>query len=248
MLTYRGRAEDVVQRVANNWSDESDVKALTDAVYYALVEEANLELRQILAQMSGQLERAQGRLARGEAAFSGEKISTLLDAVSRASSIMDVFLDRGSAAKLVIRLDPESFDLGEALREFLALNNIKERVQLVIEEAPVMADRPKLTSALGHLIARFYFAAREHEDIVVSLVSKPGGPVEGFIGLSPCHLHPQQLMEEMHMPLNVEDVGIQIAYIRAIIERHEGSFFVAAAGESSAGFGFTLPKSPKEDA
>jgi light-regulated signal transduction histidine kinase (bacteriophytochrome) len=48
-------------------------------------------------------------------------------------------------------------------------------------------------------------------------------------------------MEEMHAPMNIEDVGIEVAYIRAVLERHGGSLFVATAGETSAGFGFTLP-------
>lgn len=242
MLAYRDRAEAVVQRVTDNWThDEGDVKALTDAVYHALVEEANLELRQILAHMGGQLELAQGRQSRGQPALSDEKLSGLLDAVTRASSIMDVFLDRSSAAKLIIRLDPESFDLGEAVHGFLATHNIKERLQLSIDKAPIVADRAKLMDALGHLITRFYFAARTHEDVLLSLVNKSDGHVEGFIGLAPSHLRPEQLMEEMQTPLNVEDVGIEIAYIRAIIERHGGSFFVATAGEASAGFGFSLP-------
>lgn len=243
MLAYKERAEEVVQRVARSLQHETtgDAKALTDAVYYALVEEANLELRQILAQMGGQLELAHARAGRGEPAMTQERIRTLLDSVQRASAIMEVFLDRSSAAKLSIRLDPEPFDLGDAVYDYLSLQGLQERIQLAITSAPVVADKEKTMDALGHLVTRFYFAARAHETVVVSIAPKEDGVIEGFIGLAPSHLKPEQLMEEMHMPMNVEDVGIEVAYIRAILERHDGTLFVATAGEASAGFGFTLP-------
>lgn len=243
MIAYKMRAEEVVERVARAWRHDTntdDVKGLTDAVYYALVEEANLELRQILAQMGGQLEMALGRVEKGQPAMNAEKLSSLLDGVNRAGALMEVFLDRSSAAKLTIRLDVEDFDLASELSTYLDMQNLAQRVQAQLAPCVVRADRAKLMDALGHLVTRFYFAARNHEEVVVSVAPKDGH-LEGFIGLAPSHLRPEQLMEEMHMPLNVEDVGIEVAYIRAILERHGGSFFVATAGETSAGFGFTMP-------
>jgi light-regulated signal transduction histidine kinase (bacteriophytochrome) len=244
MLAYRVKAEEVVERITRQWSNEAeapDAKALTDAVYYALVEEANLELRQILAHMGGQLDMATARLDRGQPALSKEKVAALSDAVQRASEIMEVFMDRASAAKLVIRLECEDFDLADAMADYLHAHGLESKVHAALgRPAPVHADHAKIIDALGHLVTRFYFAARPHEEVVVSLNAKDG-VVEGFIGLSPSHLRPEQLMEEMHVPLNVEDVGIEVAYIRAVLERHEGSLFVATAGEASAGFGFTIP-------
>jgi light-regulated signal transduction histidine kinase (bacteriophytochrome) len=241
MSAYRERAEQVVSRVATQWSDAGDVKALTDAVYHALVQEANLELRQIFAQMGGQLELARARVERGQPAFTTEKLDPLLDAVTRANAIMEVFMDRSSAAKLVIRIDPEPFDLGQALHDLLRAHGIDGKVQTRMDEAPIVGDRQKLLDAVGHLVTRFYFAARPHEVVVLSLTDREDGHLEGFVGLAPSHLRPEQLMEEMHLPLNVEDVGIEIAYIRAVLERHGGSLFVATAGDASTGFGFTLP-------
>jgi light-regulated signal transduction histidine kinase (bacteriophytochrome) len=241
MSAYQARAEEVVSRVTTNWTDEGDVKALTDAVHHALVQEANLELRQIFAHMGGQLELAKARVERGAAAFAPEKLDALIDAVARANAIMDVYLDRSAAAKLVIRIEPEPFDLGEALHDLLRAHGIADKVQVRMDEAVVEGDRQKLLDALGHLVTRFYFAARTHEAVVISLTDRGDGQLEGFIGLTPSHLRPEQLMEEMHLPMNVEDVGIEVAYIRAVLERHGGSLFVATAGEASAGFGFTLP-------
>jgi light-regulated signal transduction histidine kinase (bacteriophytochrome) len=243
MNTYKIRAEEVVERVARAWHHEAentDLKALTDAVHYALVEEANLELRQILAQMGGQVEMAIARAERGQPAMTIEKMRQLLDGVQRADALMQIFLDRASAAKLAIRLDVADIDLGGEMREFLQIQNLADRVRVQIQPCTIRADRQKLMDALGHLVTRFYFASRPHEEVVVSLAPKEGH-VEGFIGLTPSHLRPEQLMEEMHMPMNVEDIGIEVAYIRAILERHGGQLFVATAGESSAGFGFTLP-------
>lgn len=245
MIAYKLRAEEVVERVARAWQHEppaDDAKALTDAVHYALVEEANLELRQILAQMSGQIELAIAREERNaDPGMNVEKMRSLLDGVTRASAIMDVFLDRSSAAKLTIRLDMEDFDLRASFTEFLDAQDLSDKIQARFSRPCVVrADQAKLIGALGHLVSRFYFAARSHEDVVVSLTPHEG-LVEGFIGLAPSHLRPEQLMEEMHMPLNIEDVGIEVAYVRAILERHGGTFFVATAGDASAGFGFTLP-------
>jgi light-regulated signal transduction histidine kinase (bacteriophytochrome) len=249
MLAYHERAEEVVARISRQWERgaQPDAKALTDAVHRALVEEANLELRQVLAQMGGQVEMALARAGRGQAAMTPDKLRGLLESVNRASAILEVFLDRSSAAKLTIRLEPEPFDLGDAMDDVLRAHGIHERVQLALGPAPVLADRAKIMDALGHLVTRFYFAARPREQVVVSLGLKGGTEhVEGFVGLAPSHLSTSQLMEEMHMPLHVEDVGIEVAYIRAVLERHGGSLFVATAGESSAGFGFTVPTRKEE--
>lgn len=242
MLAYQEKAETVVERVASQWRAEhtQDVGALTDAVRRALVEEANLELRQIFAQMGGSLELASARLRRGEPAMSEQKIRSLLEGVERASAILEVFLDPASAAKLTIRLDPAPFDLGATLSTYLRLQGLEGKVDAVIEPCLVHGDETKLMDALGHLVTRFYFAGRRHERPVVSL-HKRNGHVEGFIGLTPSHVPIEQLMEEMRVPMNVEDAGIEVAYIRAIVERHGGTLFVATGGEASTGFGFTLP-------
>ncbi|HUR69173.1 MAG TPA: hypothetical protein VM370_07990 [Candidatus Thermoplasmatota archaeon] len=242
MQAYQERAEALAHKVTTEWQQvhADDVRGLTDAVHRALVDEANLELRQIFAHLSGQLELAQARAARGQPALSGEKIETLVGAVDRASSLMDVFLDRASAAKLVIRLDAEAFDLAAAFDAYLQAHGLRERVDANLHASEVIADRPKLMDALGHLLTRFHFAARSHERVLLQ-VAAVDGRVEGFIGLSPSHLEPEQLMDEMRIPVAIEDVGIDVSYARAIVERHGGVLFVATAGEHSVGFGFQLP-------
>lgn len=243
MLAYHEKAETLVLRVAQQWhaEDAQDLKALTEAVRHALVEEANLELRQIFAQMSGTLEMARARQRRGEPALAPQKMESLLESVERASAILEIFLDPSSAAKLTIRLEPETFDLAEAIREHLRLHGIERHVEATLEPAFVHADQVKLTDAIGHLVTRFYFAARNHERPVVSIHVKDGR-VEGFVGLTPSHLEVAALMEEMRVPMDVEDVGIDVAYIRAVVERHGGTLFVATGGDASTGFGFTLPR------
>lgn len=242
MMLYQERAAALAEKVTQEWQQvhEDDVRGLADAVYCALVDEANLELRQILAQVSGQLELAQARATRGQPGMTPEKIANLLVAVERASTLMEVFLDRSSAAKLIIRIEAEGFDLADAFTDHLAAHGIQERVDAVLASSPVVADRPKLMDALGHLITRFYFAARPHERVILQCTTQDDR-IEGFIGLSPSHLAPEQLMEEMRVPLAIEDVGIDVSYARAIVERHGGVIFVATAGEHGAGFGFHLP-------
>lgn len=243
MLAYREKAETVVQRVADVWraEDATDVKALTDAVRQALVEEANLELRQIFAQMGGSLEIAAARQRRGGPGLTEPKMMSLLEAVDRASAILEIYLDPASAARMTIQLDPAPFDLAASLREHLRLHGLHDKVTASLAESiTVHGDESKLLDAIGHLVSRFYFAARTHERVIVSLHRKDG-VAEGFVGLTPSHVPVQQLMEEIHGPMDVEDVGIEVAYIRAMVERHGGTLFVATGGGSSTGFGFTLP-------
>lgn len=239
---YETRAEAVAQRLAGQWqaAGSEDVKSLSDAVYQALVDEANLELRQVLASVRGQLELAKLRAARGQPAMTPERMTDMMAGLDRASSLMDVFLDRASATKLIIRLDRRPFSLTEALERYIDQQDLAPRVRLTSLPSWVEADERKLLDAIGHLVIRLYHSARSHE-IVVLAVAQQGKRVEGFVGLSPSHLAPEELMNEIHLPLRVEDVGIDIAYTRAVIERHGGTLFVATAEDSSVGFGFTLP-------
>lgn len=242
MIAYQERAQALAEKVSHEWSQvhPDDVRGLTDALHRALVDEANLELRQILAHVSGQLELAQARAQRGTPTLPPEKIESMLASLDRAGSLMDVYLDRAAAAKMVIRIDTQEFDLSEAFEAHVRAQGIEGRVDATLLPAPVIADRPKLMDALGHLITRFYFAARPQERVILQCTTQDDR-IEGFIGLSPSHLAPEQLMEEMRVPLAIEDVGIDVSYARAIVERHGGVLFVATAGEHGAGFGFHLP-------
>lgn len=242
MMLYQARAAALADKIAQEWQQvhADDVHGLTDAVYCALVDEANLELRQILAQVSGQLELAQSRMAKGQPAMTPEKIGNLLAAIERGSALMDVFLDRSAAAKLIIRIDAESFDLAEAFEGQMRALGIHERIDAVLMPSPIVGDRAKLLDALSHLVTRFYFAARPQERVLLQC-AQVEDRIEGFIGLSPSHLEAEQLMEEMRLPLAIEDVGIDVGYARAVVERHGGALFVATAGDHSAGFGFHLP-------
>lgn len=241
MKMYRHRAEQVAERVSQQWQSD-DVKSFSDALYHALVEEANLELRQILAQLGGQLELGLARAKRGDAAFDAKRIESLLGGIDRANALMAVFLDRASATKLTIRLDLEAFDLSEALQGWLEAHQLHGSVRVALQPAPIVGDRTKVLDALGHLVTKFHFAARPHEEVVIALGMQEG-KVEGFIGLSPSHLKAEELMEEIRLPLDVEDVGIDVTYTRAVLERHDGSLFVATGGDHSTGFGFSLPRS-----
>lgn len=242
MTAYQARAQALADKVTQEWRavHVDDVRGLADAVHAALVDEANLELRQLLAQVSGQLELASMRAARGQPGMTPERIDALSRAMDRASLLLDVYMDRSVAAKLAIRIDAETFDLAGALRAHLQAHGLLERVSATLTETVVVGDRAKLLDAIGHLITRFHFAARPQERVLVQCIVADGR-VEGFVGLSPSHVRPEQLMDEMRLPLAIEDVDIDIGYTRAIIERHAGTFFVATAGEHSAGFGFHLP-------
>lgn len=242
MKTYQLKAEDLAREMKTKLRDElvDDPGRLTDALHTALVAEANLELRQILTHLSGQLELALHQIQTGKAGMKEARVNSMIGSVERASALVDVFLDRAAAARLLIELEPEEFDLSEEVEAFVYERRMGDEIVLNIEPTPVLADRLKVTEVVTHLVTRFYFAARNQEKAVVSL-RVVDDHVEGFAGLSPSHLRTEELMNEISAPFSVEDIGIDVPYARAVLERHGGTLFVGSGGDAGVGFGFTLP-------
>lgn len=242
---YRDRAQVVADGVKDSWvtGAPGDVAGLVDQVQIALTGEANHELRQVLFQLGAQVELWLVKAKSGAGKLEPATAEKMLAAVGRAAAIVDAFLDRAEAAKLVLRLEPASFDIGGALRDLLRWNgflDVKPPAEVHIETCAIEADRDRLMDVLAHLAARFHFARRPGERLHVSLMSQ-GDHVEGFIGMAGSRIPAEELLAEFDKPLRIDEMAIDIPYTRAVIERHGGTLYVAATPEGASGFGFTLP-------
>lgn len=242
---YRSKALQLAHRIRREWetSPHQDLKSLVDEVQSAFSEEANHELRQVLFQLSAQLELALVKGSGGKAELSKGEITRLLSAVGRATNVVEAYLDRGEAAKMVIDLHPETFDVGVTLVELLRWNGFLDgdQVEAAIEPVVIHADKDHLMDVLGHMASRFYFARHDPEQVRIVL-KDAGAQVEGFFGLVGARTTTQELMSEFDQPLKMEDMQIDMPYTRAVIERHGGALYVAAGTDNASGFGFTLPK------
>ncbi len=229
-------------RSAGRELGEWDLMKLSSAAYSNLMEQTNWELRQILTQIQNEVELGlhEGSDAEG---LTRERAESVLGSVERATNVVDACLDRNEVTKRFIRLTPEPFDLGQAMRSYLEHNGFlapEQRVRFHAEPAPVEGDRVRLIQALGHLFDRFWTVRRDAERVVGELGWR-GEQIEGFVGLEPSHVSTDVLIDELSRPLVVEDLRFDIPMARAIVERHRGLVFVDEPTEDTVGFAFTLP-------
>lgn len=248
-------ARRLAHRVLEDWthSGSQDSKALVDNLQRAFLDEANHALRQVLFQLGARVELALVKNIKGESvpgSLDERTASSLMDALTRAAKIVDVYLDRSRAAQYAIMLHPEPVRLDEDIHDMLKWNGFldePQNVDLDLEAATVIADRERLRDVLGHLVARFWFSRTESERLVVRVHPTSDGGAEGFIGFSTSPLHAEDLIEEINHPLSIEAIEIDIPYTRAILERHGGTLFVASGEGETIGFGFSLPREPERE-
>ena len=241
----------LAQQVVDEWthSPSNEANGLVDGLQRAFLEEANHSLRQVLFQLGARVELALVKTRSGRQGFDEETATNLLEALSRAAQIVDVYLDRSKTAQYAITLHPEPLRLDEDIKELLKLNRFLEdpdRVKLDLSAASVVADRERLRDVLGHLVSRFWFSMLPDESLVVRLGPTDHAGAKGFVGISRSHLRAEDLIEEINDPLSIEAVEIDLPYTRAVFERHGGSFYVASEKDGTIGFGFTLPDKPRD--
>lgn len=247
-------AQRLARRVLEDWthSGSQDNKSLVDDLQKAFLDEANHALRQVLFQLGARIELALVKRLQSDPGkgLDDHTAESLMDAVNRATQIVDIFLDRSRAVQFAIALHPEPFSLDQDLRDMLQWNGFLEdadNVELDLEATPLVADRERLRDVLGHMAARFWFSRTPPEKLVVRVRPTSGQGAEGFIGLSLSHLHAEDLIEEIDHPLSIEAMEIDTPYTRAVLERHGGTLYVASDEHQTTGFGFTLPPEPIDD-
>lgn len=238
--TPKAKAAHVVEDVAAGWDHRTgDLGRLLDAASAALADRANHELRQVLAQLSTELELL--RLTLDTDATTDERLDRMLDAIDRGSDVVGTHLDRNEVAKLLIQIHPEPVALDSTIRDCLARAGIPEdTVDLDLHPTVVTGDGPKLATVVEYLLERFHRAAAP-EDMLTVRVTTDGDRAEGVIGLTPASEAGEALIGELETPLDIEAYGVDLPYSRAVVERHGGSLFVEQLGEDGLGFGFHLP-------
>lgn len=236
-------AEQVVQRLASDWDHtHDDLGRLLDTACVALAEEANHEIRQVLAQLGTELELLRSKLE-GDAS-SLERLDRMLDGIDRASHVVGTYINRSEVAKLLIRIIPEPVDLADLLRGCLDRAGASAgQAETTLEPATIQGDRVKLATALGYLVDRFHRDAGPDQHLVVQLGANGDG-VEGLIGLAPSQHAGDALIDELEAPLDIEAMNVDLPYARAVIERHGGTLYVDRFDPDGLGFGFRLPQKP----
>lgn len=242
---HRVKALQLAHQIRTEWehSPHQDLRSLVHEVQSAFAEEANHELRQALFQLSAQLELALVKGRGGQASLATEQITKLLGAVGRATSAVETYLDRGEAAKMVIELTYDAFDIGTSLMDLLRWNGFLEdpaNVEAHVDPFVIQGDKDHLMDILGHMASRFFLLRRAPERVLITLIDQRDH-VEGFFGLAGSRLTAQDLMAEFDKVLEMDDMQIDMPYSRALIERHGGTIYVAAGPDRASGFGFTIP-------
>lgn len=223
-----------------------------DDLQKAFLDEANHALRQVLFQLGARIELALVKRMQSEPGqgLDDHTAESLMDAVGRATQIVDVFLDRSRAVQFAIALHPEAFSLDSDVNDMLQWNGFlddPDNVELDLQHASLVADRERIRDVLGHMAARFWFSRTPPEKLVVRVHPTADKGAEGFIGLSRSHLHAEDLIEEIDHPLSIEAMEIDTPYTRAVLERHGGTLYVASDEHQTTGFGFTLPPEPVDE-
>lgn len=226
---------------------ETDAARLVDMVYAAVLEETGWELRQILTHLRTRLELAQHRGEQDQTPLDLEEIEGLLGSIDRASALLEVSLDRDETAKHLIPVETEAFDLAETLDKWLHKEGLlpHEAMSFRIEPAPVRGDRVKLAKAIGTMAQRFLADLPEGGE-VIGRVAWEDEVVGGFVGQRGGDLSLEALMNEISSPLPVGELRFDLALVRAIIERHDGTIQVHRMDDETVGFAFELPALDKE--
>lgn len=245
----RVRAEHVVRQIIERWAargmlDERSVASLRDRVLASLAGEADHHLRQLLARITTELELAAASdEARGVDSALLERLPDLMDALDRAQEVVEAFLDANEITQLIIQLHVRTFDLAEDLErqiQTLGVAGGPARIKVDLEETPIEGDHLKLLDSLLHVVYEIQDHAPPDQAIHVK-VAPQGSQAVGFVGAHADSLPPEVLLEALDGPLDLEKDTIDMAYVRAVIERHGGTISVQRS-EDLVGYGFTLPR------
>lgn len=234
----------LVRHVSESWDHRADrLDQLLDRAAAALCEQANHELRQILTMVTTELELAEYRSPdEGRVELEPGTIDRIQEALTRGTEIVSTYLDRNEVAKLLIRIEPRTVNVADLLDDALAREGIEpERmpVTCALDPIEVEADREKLGTALGYLVSELSENRPPGSRLRVEVQSGEGR-VEGFLALEPPPMSRGDLVQRIEGSLDIEEIGIDIPYVRAVLERHGGTLFVAQ-DDGALGWGFHLP-------
>lgn len=212
-----------------------DPSALADHIFHRWVDTGVHELRQALAMVRARLAEADRTEEEWEAAA-----QDIRERVDLCETLLSTLFSEEEARRRLIQLDLEPVDVGEHLASLLARVPSAPAPDLDPDVPLARADPERLDDVLTHL-ARQIIERREGSGDVVVDVWSEDGQVGGFIGLPDDAVSRSELVEAVSLPFEVDGMGIDLPYCRAVFSRHGGELFVTTRGNAT-GFGFTLPR------
>ncbi len=240
-------ARELVRGVVEAWQENmgyEGVGTLRDHAHRAMAEEATHRLRQVLAQLDAHLElAAHGCRVEDDPEPFLSRYPQIVQSLSRATGLLETYLEAHEIIKQMVDLDTEPFDLAQSLNDRLELAEaFIDQVPVETQMSPVFieGDQLKLMDVLMHLVSRFQSMGRAGDAVEVRLA--PDGPwARGFIGLRPGRVEALDLVRALGRPADTEGPRFDVIYARAVLERHGGSMYVERTPEDACGFGFELP-------
>lgn len=244
-------AQAVIQEVLDEWDHRAKgVEELLDTVSSELADAANHRLRQLLTRLSTELELATEQTPDGpRAVLEPERLRRVQQAIGELSRVLVTHLDRNQVAKQLIQLDRTTVDLSTLVPDALRREGIPVEapdVEIEVDPSPARGDPEKLRTVVAVLAARFWTASGEGDVLKVTVTDDGGDRLRGFIGLDPCPVDRNELIERLDGPLDLGSLEPNLPYARAVLERHGGNLYVVGQGEEALGYGFTLPKEEAE--
>lgn len=240
-------ARDLVKDVVQAWHENmgyEGVGTLRDHAHRAMAEEATHRLRQVLAQLDAHLELAAHgcRVDHSPDPFLS-RYPQIVRSLSRATGLLETYLEAHEIIKQMVDLDSEPFDLAQTLNDRLELAEAfidQVPVEAQLSPAFIEGDQLKLMDVLMHLVSRFQELGKAGDAVEVRLT--PTGPwARGFIGLRPPRVEARDLVRALGRPADTEGPRFDVIYARAVLERHGGTMYVERTPEEACGFGFELP-------
>lgn len=209
-----------------------------------LARRAQHELRQALSFVRGALELAGHGESGDHGSLEPSRIEDLIRTLDRACAVVAESLDPDLAATWMIPVTPRTVDLQETVERALgrvgAPGAPGEGTSLELEPALVEVDPILFEEVVASLVSRLQAEAPGARLTVrVRAIGDAGAEIE--LGADPWSAPRHELMSELERPLDLRDPRIDLSYIRAVVQRHNGSVSLAPHGEAGLAVRLRLP-------
>jgi PAS domain S-box-containing protein len=171
----------------------------------------------------------------------------IIASAERMNALIDGLLNVARASRDAMHLEP--VDSLAMVEDILLELHARSRARVTVEPLPVVqADRLALRQVWVNLISNAlkYSAKREQPVIAIRCGSAPGecafSVADNGAGFEPAHA--QRLFgtfQRLHNPAEFEGIGIGLAIVKRIVERHGGRVWAEGKAGVGATFHFALP-------
>ena len=178
-------------------------------------------------------------------------LNVIDDAAERMNILIDAMLDLSRTARLPLRVGPVDLSaLVAAVRADLELETLDRRLVWAIEPLPLVSgDRETLRQVVVNLLSNAVKYTRTREEARVALWAEERPEAwavfvrDNGVGFDPRYGHKLfGVFQRLHREEAFEGVGVGLANVRRIVERHGGRTWAEGSVNGGATFAFTLPK------